>query len=150
MKKLTKDQLKALQEYWYAKVKASGFNDIERGKDLNKFAASSLPSKHLGGEFLNQDANERDGQERGIELIPFQDTDRAERWRILSAQVQSLPTDYPYRAFLEEWVESGTYPEPAKRHGLTIKRARILVQRVIKAAGLKPQGKAPNRDKADH
>jgi hypothetical protein len=54
-KRLTTDEFKALQRLWYAKAKASGFEDIEEDPDRTPEGQNRMLKDYHGTQFCRQD-----------------------------------------------------------------------------------------------
>lgn len=55
--------------------------------------------------------------------------DVAEHWRAVGRAVAELPADYPLRAFLEHWAQTGAVVPSAQATGVSRWQAREAVRR---------------------
>lgn len=146
----TKAQFATLQAKWYRKLKDTGFEDIEGGRDLNKFSTSSFRGKaeeDKGLEFVSTsstsggrpfDATElflADNREVYGAATCVADTPQALLWRQIGQAIHALPGNAKHRAFLVTWSATGKQSESARRHNFTRGKARWIVDTFCAAHG---------------
>jgi hypothetical protein len=152
----------ALQAKWDAKLKASGFRDIEAGVDLAQYHASTIviagneetdgkrPRRRTimsiesfsganGGRAQLKFGDEGEPSFKPLDSINFitiGQTDTFNFWFLAVRHAINLPTNYKHRKLLREIAETGNVAGTAIAHGMKPQRARKAWHRFLDRSGL--------------
>lgn len=134
---------KELVKKWYGKLAKTGFDDIERGKDMNQYPATTMPGRHrsMHLEYPADLESFDDGSEQDIEqeTNSIVNDSKAVYWRRVRDQVNRLGADTSpgIKQFLLDWVESGNLTETARDYGWTRMQAYWVAKQFMVQAGLR-------------
>jgi hypothetical protein len=140
----------ALQDYWdqLAADGPDGITDIESGRDLNRFPASTLPGAHglsfvplvseddAGESFDSVQLHEQQNVSIYGQATGVADTPQAVLWDDAAYFAHRLPPDDEHRDLIVRWTETGKLTETAKEFGLSRFAAYRAITKFCRLAGL--------------
>lgn len=139
-KQISKAEFRKLQDEMDARLRASGFVDIEYGRDLNDFDASTFRGHSdegghgievsLWDAFTFSDSGENGNQDL---CAYISDADQFKLWSMFAQKANDLPGSDVWRSFMIELAECGGIREASRRLGVSPFAAERAVRRFCAA-----------------